>query len=76
MGIPGSAADSDLYLEPGEIFEIRLLNFDTFLSPKLNPETAFSVDVISENGSALVFHAEMPELFPENTQVTIFPLLP
>lgn len=75
QGVSGSPADSDLFLEPGEIFEIRLLNFDNFLSPKLSPATTFSVDVISEHGSALVFHAATPDSFPEGTQVIILPVV-
>lgn len=75
IGVTGSAANSDLFLEPGEVFEIRLLDLKNFLSPDLGEGTSFSVDVISEFGSVLAFEADTPESFPDAIEVITLPVV-
>ena len=68
---PVSGADSDLILEAGEVLQITLLDFETFLSPDLGEGTRFMIDVISEFGSVLSFEAETPDTFPGPTVVNL-----
>lgn len=73
QGVSGSPTDSDLFLEPGEIFEIRLKDLENFLSPDLGEGTTFSVDVISEFGLVLEFEAKTPDSFPGAIEVIDLP---
>ena len=71
QGVTGSPTDSDLFLEPGEIFEIRLLDLDFFLEPDLGGNTVFTIDVISEFGSVLTFEATTPISLPEESAIDL-----
>ena len=48
-----SFGDSDYLLERGELFEIKLLNLDTLLTPTLGTSAAFTVEVVSPKGAVL-----------------------
>lgn len=69
MGVTGSPTDSDLFLEPGEIFEITLLDLE--LEPDLGGNTDFTIDVISEFGTVLSFEAATPVSLPEESIIDL-----
>ena len=48
-----SFGDSDYLLERGELFEIKLLNLDTLLTPNLGTDAAFTVEVVPPTGAVL-----------------------
>ena len=55
-----SFGDSDTLLEPGEIFEIKLLNLDTVLTPNLGTSTEFTIEVMVPSGAVLFLSRSTP----------------
>ena len=53
-------ADSDLLLEPGEIYEIALLTMETNLGTQLVVDTTFIIEVLPPQGAVLFIERRTP----------------
>ena len=53
-------ADSDNLLEPGEMYEVALLNLETNLTTDLSTSTTFSIEVIPPKGAVLFIERTTP----------------
>ncbi len=63
-----SFGDSDTLLEPGELFEIKLLNLDSVLTTSLGTNTDFVIQVLPPVG-AVLFIARTTPIALETTEV-------
>ena len=55
-----SFGDTDSLLEPGEIFEVALLNMDDQLATGLGVSQEFIIEVIPPNGAVLFIGRRLP----------------
>ena len=63
-----SFGDSDTLLEPGELFEIKLLNLDSVLTTSLGTNTDFVIQVLPPVGAVLFIARTTPSAL-ETTEV-------
>ena len=63
-----SFGDSDTLLEPGELFEIKLLNLDSVLTTSLGTNTDFVIQVLPPVGAVLFIARTTPSAM-ETTEV-------
>ncbi len=55
-----SFGDGDKLLEPGEIFELKLLNLNTAFTTNLAPSTTFTIEVVTPVGGVLFISRTTP----------------
>ncbi len=58
--VPGNGADDDFLLEPGEVYNLALVNLESSLSPALTNSKTFVIEVMPRRGMVLLIERATP----------------